>query len=197
MNNFWDKRYNTKEYVYGEAPNEFVKKKLTGLRPGKILFPAEGEGRNAVYAAQLGWDVTAFDLSVEGKYKALNLASKQGVDINYQVLGYEKAEFEPAYFDCICLVFAHMPSAVRRHTHKKLISFLKPGGVLMLEAFSKKQIDKNSGGPSNQDLLFSEQELKEDFSELSELNFEETEAVLNEGPFHQGTASLIRVTGIK
>lgn len=197
MSNFWDERYNTEEYVYGEAPNEFLQKKLAHLKPGKILFPAEGEGRNAVYAAKLGWDVSAFDISVEGQNKALNLAAKKGVSIKYEILGFENANFEPVSFDCICLVFAHMPSEVRRNMHKKLISFLKPGGLLILEAFSKKQLGKNSGGPSNLDLLFSEQELKEDFYELNEINFEETETILNEGPFHQGTASLIRVIGKK
>lgn len=197
MSNFWDERYNTEEYVYGEAPNEFLRKKLTHLKPGKILFPAEGEGRNAVYAAELGWNVTAFDLSVEGKNKALNLASKKGVTISYEILSFEDANFESEFFDCICLVFAHMPSAVRCTMHKKLISFLKPGGLLILEAFSKKQLGKTSGGPSNLDLLFSEQELRKDFSEMNELMFEETESVLNEGPFHQGTASVIRVVGRK
>ena len=82
---FWDERYRSEQYVYGETPNKYLAGKLAGLKPGKILFPADGEGRNGVYAATLGWEVFAFDQSAEGKRKAEQLAAKKGVHINYAV----------------------------------------------------------------------------------------------------------------
>lgn len=197
MNDFWNDRFGTKEYAYGEAPNSFIKQELAKLKPGRILFPAEGEGRNAVYAATLGWDVTAFDPSLAGKKKAELLAAKHNTQIDYQILGYENVNFPVEHFDCIVLVFAHMPPAKRNEYHKKLTSFLKPGGKLILEGFSKEQIKNNTGGPQNLAMLFSKQELQNDFSEFSEKYISETETVLNEGPYHQGTASVIRVVGIK
>ncbi len=83
MKDFWNERYAAREYVYGKKPNQYFKKNIDGLTPVKILLPCKGEGRNAVYAAQKGWDVEAIDFSVEGKKKALSLALKNNVSINY------------------------------------------------------------------------------------------------------------------
>jgi len=197
MNDFWNKRFATKEYAYGEAPNNFVVEELEKLKSGKILFPAEGEGRNAVYAATQGWHVTAFDPSIEGKKKADFLAAKHKVEIDYQLAGYENVEFANESFDCIVLVFAHMPPTKRCEYHRKISSFLKPGGVLIHEGFSKDQIDRKTGGPQNIDMLFSQEELHNDFSEFTKLSIVETETTLDEGPYHQGMASVIRVLGKK
>lgn len=197
MNDFWNKRYSTKEFAYGEAPNQFVLEELGKLKPGNVLFPAEGEGRNAVYAATQGWEVTAFDPSKEGKKKADFLASKHNLDIDYQIAGYEHVDFEKESFDCIVLVFAHMPPSKRNEWHKKLSSFLKPGGVIIIVGFSKDQIKRKTGGPQNIDMLFSEEELNTDFIEFSELVITETDTILDEGPFHQGLASVIRLIGKK
>jgi len=197
MNNFWNERYSEEEYAYGENPNEFVKHELQKIKPGKALFPAEGEGRNAVYTATLGWEVTAFDPSTEGKRKAELLADNNNVSIEYIIAGYENIELPKAHFDCLILVFAHVPSAIRPGIHKKLSSFLKPGGNLILEAFSKEQINYKTGGPQNPDYLFSEKDLYNDFDGFSELKINVTEKQLNEGPFHQGVASVIRVIAKK
>jgi ubiquinone/menaquinone biosynthesis C-methylase UbiE len=197
MNDFWNERFGNKEYAYGEQANEFVQQELKKLPPWKILFPAEGEGRNAVFAATLGWEVTAFDPSIEGKKKADLLAKKKGVQINYIIETYENMSFQKEQFDCIALVFAHMHPLKRKEYHNKLITFLKPGGMLILEGFSKKQIYNTTGGPRNIEMLFSEQELQMDFSSFSKINFVETTRNLDEGTFHQGNASVIQVIGIK
>ncbi|WP_340113204.1 class I SAM-dependent methyltransferase [Maribellus mangrovi] len=197
MNDFWNQRYSSIEYAYGEAPNEFVKVQLSKLQPGTILFPAEGEGRNAVYAALQNWKVSAFDSSSEGRKKAFQLAKKYNVNIDYRITTYEEVNFQTESFDCVVLVFAHMPPAKRSEYHQKLWSFLKPGGTLLLEGFHKNQIFRNSGGPKNIDMLFSEAELSNDFSAASELSVSETETELNEGKFHRGTASIIRVIARK
>ena len=89
MNNPWTKRWNDRysneEFAYGEEPNNYLKEQLEKLNPGTILFPAEGEGRNAVFAAKLGWEVWAFDISAEGKDKAMKLVATNNVAIDYQV----------------------------------------------------------------------------------------------------------------
>ncbi|WP_346857548.1 methyltransferase domain-containing protein [uncultured Draconibacterium sp.] len=197
MNDFWNERYSTAEFAYGEAPNKFLADELKTRKPGTILFPAEGEGRNAVYAATQGWNVTAFDPSIEGQKKAKLLADKYNTTIEYLLNGYEDIEFSPDSFDCIVLIFAHMPPLKRNSWHRKLTKYLKPGGTLLLEGFSKRQIENESGGPKNIDMLFSKEELESDFKHLAELKITETEYDLNEGPFHQGNASVIRVIGTK
>lgn len=197
MSEFWNQRYAADEYAYGTRPNLFFKEQIEKLQPGSVLFAAEGEGRNAVFAAQLGWSVTAFDLSTEGKRKAGNLASGNGVNISYLVAGYEDVSFEPESFDCIVLVFAHMPAEKREEYHRRLMSFLKLGGTMILEGFSKEQINFNSGGPRDLKMLFSKAELESDFNQLSDLNIEEEEIELDEGPFHQGKAAVIRLIGKK
>ncbi len=197
MKEFWNERYGTGVYAYGTEPNQFYKNLISDMRPGKILFPAEGEGRNAVFAATLGWEVTAFDVSSEGKRKADWLASANKVQIDYRIDSYETISFPENYFDCIVLIFAHIGPLKRFEYHKKLISFLKPGGMLIVEGFSKKQINNNSGGPRDIDMLYSAEELKTDFQSLSEIKILETDTNLDEGPFHKGVASVIRVVGKK
>lgn len=197
MNDFWNERYATQEYAYGIEPNQYFKEQLKKLIPGKILFPAEGEGRNAVYAAKSGWEVFAFDPSTEGKRKAENLAIANGVSIDYQIAGYENVHYTPHFFDCIVLIFAHTHPLKRTDVHQKLTSYLKPGGTLILEGFSKSQISHNSGGPRDVKMLFSKEEMEFDFSHLSKLKINEVEVDLNEGQFHQGKAAVIRILGVK
>lgn len=197
MNDFWNQRFGGDEYAYGTQPNEFYKEQLEKLEPGKILFPAEGEGRNAVYAATQGWNVAAFDPSTEGKRKAELLALSKNVSIEYLTSDYENIHFPEETFDCVVLIFAHMHPLKRNEYHKKLASYLKPGGTLILEGFAKKQIFNKTGGPQNIDMLFSKEELENDFSGFSNLEITETEVNLDEGAFHRGTAAVIRVLGKK
>ena len=197
MSEFWNQRYAAEEFAYGTDPNLFFKEQLEKIKKGKILLPAEGEGRNAVFAASLDWDVTAFDISTEGKRKAGELAARNKVSFNYLIADYENIQFEPATFDCIALIFAHMPADKRTEYHQKMLSFLKPGGFVLLEGFSKKQINYSSGGPRDFRMLYSKAELETDFQQLSILQIKEVETELNEGGFHNGTAALVRLVGKK
>ncbi len=163
----------------------------------ELLLPAEGEGRNALFAASIGWDVTAFDSSIEAKRKAELLAKNKNVSIKYLVADFENFEADENFFDCIALIFAHTPEETRKHVHPKLINYLKPGGVLILEGFSKKQINFNSGGPKNIEMLFSKETLLDDFSMLHEIALEEKEVELSEGDYHNGKASVISLVGYK
>jgi len=195
MKKFWNKRYAQTDFVYGTEPNEFFKQQLLKLTPGKILLPAEGEGRNAVWAAKTGWIVYAFDSSIEAKKKAEKWAKYNNVQINYQLSTYEEAKYPNDFFDAIAFIYAH--STTRSANHKKMLQFLKPNGTIILEGFSKKQINNSSGGPRNIDMLFSEEELHSDFTACQDIKTWEEDIELYEGIHHSGKASVIRLIGQK
>jgi len=197
MKGLWNDRYSKKEYAYGTEPNAFLKSQLLKLRPGKILFPAEGEGRNSVFAATLGWDVVAFDNSIEGRRKALELAAIREVSIDYRLESYDEFEDRAGTYDAIGLVFAHASAAHRASYHQKFIQLLKPGGRIILEGFSTKQLGNTSGGPKIIEMLFDEAILRDDFGSLTEIEITEADTELNEGVFHTGSASVIRLIGTK
>ena len=202
LKEFWNERYMSDDYAFGEAPNEYLKSMLTTLPPGKILFPAEGEGRNAVFAASLGWDVSAFDVSEEGKRKADLLAQKNGVAINYIVSSMEDINYPQESFDAIALIYAHFNQHVRSIFHQKLAQLLKPGGHIILESFSKEHLQYNRlnpavGGPTDESLLYSIDEIKQDFSAFTALELVQKEIELQEGLYHVGKGSVIRFFGAK
>jgi len=202
MNQKWDERYKDNEFAYGTEPNVFFKEWLLEFEPGKILMPADGEGRNGVFAAQLNWNVTSFDLSAEGQQKALKLAKENNVSLDYIVGDLEQLEFEKNYFDAIGLIYAHFSAETKSKLHKKLNDYLKPGGIVIFEAFSKRHLDLKKanpkvGGPDNSNDLFSTAEILADFEKFEILYLEEEEIILNEGKFHVGTGSVIRFVGKK
>lgn len=202
MKEFWNQRYGAKEYAYGVEPNQFLKEELERIKPGKALFPAEGEGRNAVFAAKLGWEVFAFDISESGKLKAEKLAGLEGVSLDYQVGTLEEMNYEKESFDLIVLIFAHFPKPIRSLIHAGLLELLKPGGLVILEGFSKAHLafstaNPKAGGPKEISMLFSREELMEDFASLQEISLDEIEVFLSEGEFHQGQSSVIRMIGQK
>ncbi|MEO0338336.1 MAG: class I SAM-dependent methyltransferase, partial [Bacteroidota bacterium] len=167
---FWNQRYSANDYAYGKAPNVFFAEQLRQLTPGKILLPADGEGRNSVFAATLGWEAIAFDISSEGKQKAEQLANEKNVSIEYLVGDLESLDLAPQSFDAMALIYAHFPPAIKSKYHQLLQKYLKPGGIVILEAFSKTHLhyrDKNPkvGGPNNLGMLFSEAEIEEDFKD--------------------------------
>jgi len=197
MDNTWDERYSREEYIYGTEPNEFLKSKLAALKPGCILFPAEGEGRNAVYAASLGWETHAFDLSVEGQKKALRLASSKNISINYWIQSLANWNPEPDQYDCIALIFVHLPEGLRQQVHQSALRALKPGGTLILEAFTPNQLPRTSGGPKIAELLYTKEQIENDFASIETKLLQETQVNLNEGQLHQGLADVIQFLGYK
>ena len=198
----WNDRYSKDEFAYGEQPNNYLKEQLEKLNIGSILFPAEGEGRNAVYAAKLGWAVSAFDISIEGKNKALRLAEANKVKIDYQVGELQTLTYQPDQFDAIALIYAHFPADIKSLYHKTLDKYLRKGGVIIFEAFSKKHIDyiskdENVGGPKDIASLFSIDEIKSDFVNYDFKELAEAVIELHEGLFHNGQGSVIRFVGQK
>lgn len=176
--------------------------KIADLKPGKILLPAEGEGRNAVYAAMKGWKVTCFDISENGMKKAERLAEKNGVHIKYILSSVDDIELKDQSFDAIALIFAHFPIGARQIYHKKFSACLKPQGHLILEAFSKKhhQFQKSNpkaGGPREESMLYDTRMLISDFPDYDLLELYETDVELDEGLYHVGKASVVRFFGRK
>ena len=202
MKAFWDDRYNQEEWAYGEEPNAFVKDRLPMFKPGKILFPAEGEGRNAVYAAQLGWDVSAFDYSVSGKKKAQKLAALKNVNIDYQTKAFLEEDYEAESFDAICNVFVHFEPELKTKMHKRLDQYLKKGGLFIMEVYSKEhrlinRLNPAVGGPPNEDHMYSIDEIKQDFSNYEIIELKKELVELKEGLYHVGESSVLRFIGRK
>lgn len=192
---FWNERYQNNETVYGLLPNVFFKHCIDKINTGKLLLPAEGEGRNAVYAAKNGWDVTAFDYSEVAKEKALKMAMSHQVTFVYQTTNFLSFQAETASMDAVALIYAHMPPEIRSEFHHKVAYWVKKGGYVILEAFNPLQLELQSGGPKDVSMLYTQEMLKNDFPEHDwkiEL-LETTETELSEGPFHEGKAQVIRL----
>jgi len=203
MKEMWDDRYAENKYAYGTEPNVFFKESLNKYNlNGTILFPAEGEGRNAIYAAKKGLETFAFDISIEGKNKALQLAEKENVKLHYEIGDFFELNLLNKKFDVSALIFAHFPPNILTKYHTKIAELIKPNGYIILEGFSKNHLElqketPNAGGPKNIDFLFSIDMIKNDFKDFEILLLEEKEIKLDEGKFHQAKSKVIRFIGKK
>ncbi|XP_040583797.1 uncharacterized protein [Lepeophtheirus salmonis] len=198
----WDLRYSEKEYAFGEGPNLFFKSELEKLTSGKLLLPAEGEGRNGVFAAKIGWDVIAFDKSVQGKVKAEALAQSQGVSLKYNICDIAEVSYENDQFDALGFIYLHFPKEDKKKNYQRLFPFLKKGGYVIAEMFSDKHLpyrekNPNVGGPHNFEFLFSRAEIEDIFEGFEILFLKEEIVDLKEGKYHNGTGSVFRLLALK
>ncbi len=199
----WNTRYASTDYAYGKAPNTFFKSVLDKHHfAGKILLPAEGEGRNAVYAAQKGLEVFAFDTSIEGQKKAFKLAIEQNVTINYEVGEFFELELIKEKFDVAALIYAHFPPLILTKYYQKVAELIQPNGFLILEGFSTRHLSLRAanpkvGGPGMIEMLFSEDTIKNNFPNFEIIQLEEVEVELKEGLYHNGIGKVIRFVGKK
>lgn len=193
----WNERFSRPGYAYGKEPNAFFKEAIDKLTPGRMLLIGEGEGRNAVYAATLGWQVDAFDFSQAAKNKALELAEENKVKINYNVQNLQ--EFSPSanYYDAAGIIFVHLEEELRSRVNQKIISSLKPGGRVIIEVFEKDQLAYNSGGPKDPALLYSLEDIVSEFTDLDFQHLSKELIQLNEGEYHSGEAMVIRFIGLR
>ncbi|PVD51530.1 SAM-dependent methyltransferase [Terrimonas sp.] len=193
---FWDQRYTDNETLYGNKPNNFFKLFIDLHKPGTLLLPAEGEGRNAIYAASKGWQVDAFDYSEVAKAKALANAKVANVHINYWVADIDAFKATKQY-DAVALIYTHVPPDIRKKFHAEMMKSLNSTGFLILEAFGKEQLALSSGGPKDEAMLYDAPSLCNDFRLLHILNCEQKHVFLEEGKFHYGEASVLRLSGQK
>jgi SAM-dependent methyltransferase len=197
MSNPWDERYSSEDYVYGESPNVFFADYLRKLQPGTLLLPCEGEGRNAVFAANHGWQVLAFDGSEVGRSKALQLAAKNNIIFEYQIADATTVKYAQGSLDVVAFIYAHFPPSIRQTIHKNAVVWLKLGGKIILEAFNPLQLNNSSGGPKDSAMPYTVAMLEEDFAGLHFELLETLETTLAEGKYHEGKADVIRMVGVK
>ena len=197
MKEHWDQRYAESKYIYGTAANLFFEEQLARCKPASILLPGDGEGRNAAHAARQGWKVDAFDYSDQAVENAQEFLKSQNVEVDLYLSSILDHETVQEKYDVIGFFYLHLHSKDRPLAHRFLSDSIKPGGVLILEVFSKLQLGRGTGGPRNEDMLYSLAEIRNDFREFDSLILEELEAELSEGELHKGKAMLIRFVGVK
>ena len=190
---FWDERYGGDVYAYGREPNEHLRAEAARIPSGPVLCLAEGEGRNAVFLAERGHDVTAVHFSREGIRKTELLAKERGVSVR-AVLA-DLATFVPERSDYagVVAIFAHLPPDVRKRVHGWVASALRPGGVFVLEAYTPAQLAHGSGGPKNPELLMTLDGLRAELAPLVIDVGREVEREIHEGAFHGGPSATVQV----
>ena len=193
----WDERFDTEDYVYGRKPNNFLTEQANKIPKGRVLSLAEGEGRNAVYLAGLGYEVTALDASKVGLKKTQKLAKESGVRVHTLHTDIAHYVIEPQSWQGIIAIYCHLPSDLRRRIHREIVAGLAPGGVYIMESFSKDQLRYGTGGPREPDRLVDIEMMKRELQGLKFQHALKTERHLDEGEHHSGLASLVQVVGVK
>lgn len=194
---FWDDRYKSQEYVFGKEPNDFLKENFHYIPQGKVLFLAEGEGRNSVYLAEQGYDTVGVDLSQVGLDKAQRLASQRGVKIQTILADLAKYEIEPDCWEGVVSIFCHLLPGQRKALFAKVQKGLKRGGVFILEAYIPDQLQYKTGGPTDISKLISLGDLKKELPELNFIYAKELVRDVIEGAAHTGKAAVVQLVGLK
>jgi SAM-dependent methyltransferase len=200
MKDFWNARYAEADFAYGTEPNEFLQVQSTKIPLGRVLCIAEGEGRNAVYLATQGYQVTAVDQSAVGLEKTRQLGKQHKVEIETIEADLQDFNIQPGAWDGIVSISAHLPPAIRKKLHTQVVEGLKPGGVLILEAYTPRQLEMpGTGGPpaTQIDMFMSLSELTLELQGLDFILAQETERVFNEGKYHQGAGAVVQLVAIK
>ena len=190
---FWNQRYSEENFAYGEEPNAFVAAVADRLPPGRALEIGCGQGRNAVFLAQQGLTVTGVDSSEIGLERGAELAARRHVDVEWMKV--DLNSFEPGHgcWEVIVSTFVHLPPDLRRDVHRKLVEALHPGGVLVLEAYTPKQLDYGTGGPPVLAMLVSLEDLRADFEGLEFEHGVEFVRPVREGRYHVGDGAVVQV----
>jgi SAM-dependent methyltransferase len=193
----WDERYSADEYVFGKEPNRFLAENFARIPKGKVLCLAEGEGRNAVFLARQGYDVTAVDASAVGLAKARRLAEEHGVQVRW--ICADLAGYDPGVdqWDGIVSIFCHLSPDVRRTLHARLPGALKRGGVLLLEAYTPAQLAYRTGGPSNVERMMTASDLATELPGLVFHRLQELEREIVEGKYHHGMSAVVQLIAEK
>lgn len=189
----WNERYGAPGYAYGTEPNDFLASVASRIPPGRVLSLADGEGRNGVFLATLGFDVTAVDSSPVGLAKARQLAASRDVSITTIVADLAEYDMVPDSCEGIVSIFCHLPPPLRRKVHAQVVRALVPGGLFVLEAYTVEQLKFGTGGPSNAELLPSLEALRSELEGLEFLHGVEIEREVHEGVHHAGLSAVVQV----
>jgi len=195
----WDQRFSEPGFLFGTEPNAWLASQRALFEPGKrALAVADGEGRNSVWMAQLGLQVDAFDISPVGMAKARALAERQGVAVNYHVSDCEGWNWEPGVYDYVVGIFIQFADpAMRERLFANMVRALKPGGYLLLQGYTPRQLEYKTGGPGIVEHLYTPELLRAEFADLRIVELREYEAELAEGSRHIGPSALIGMVAQK
>lgn len=195
----WNKRFGTADYIFGTEPNEWLRAHAHVWRSGqRVLCVADGEGRNSVWLAAQGLRVDAYDISEVGVAKARQLAVARGVDVNHTVADCDSFQYERGAYDGAVLIFVQFADpAMRERQFAQIKGCLKPGGILILQGYTPKQLDYKTGGPPQVSHLYTEELLRGALSDFEVLELREYQAELKEGDRHSGMSALIGVVARK
>jgi 2-polyprenyl-3-methyl-5-hydroxy-6-metoxy-1,4-benzoquinol methylase len=190
---FWDARFSATDYVYGEAPNDFLASVIDRLPRGRALSLGDGEGRNGVALARAGFTVTTVDASSAGVAKARALAEKSGVTIEALHADLNDHSIAEGAWEVIVSVFCHLPAPLRQKVHRQVVRGLAPGGAFVLEAYTPAQLAYSTGGPKDRAMLYTLDDLRDDLAGLEIVHGVEIERDVREGTFHTGHAAVVQV----
>lgn len=195
----WDQRYGEPGFAYGTEANDFLAANAERYLPrgGEILCLAEGEGRNAVFLARLGYRVTGVDASAVGLEKAEKLAAQHGVRLHTVVADLGHFDLGLARWDGIVSIWCHTPAELRGRLHRSVVAALRPGGAFLLEAYTPKQLEYKTGGPRTAELLMSLDAVRDELAGLDFLVAEERIREIHEGKYHDGTSAVLQVIARK
>ena len=193
----WEQRYGADHYIFGTDPNDFLRDHVGSLPVGPTLCLAEGEGRNAVFLAGTGREVHSVDLTEAGVAKTLQLAEQRGVRVAAVVGDLAQFGLGIARWSAIVSIFAHMPPAIRRDLHRRVVAALAPGGVFLLEAYTPAQIGRGTGGPNVPEMTMTLAGLREELVGLEFVHGAELERDVIEGPGHTGFGAVVQVIARK
>jgi SAM-dependent methyltransferase len=189
----WDAHFSRPDYLYGTAPNAWLESQRTLFAPGQTaLAVADGEGRNSVWLARQGLAVDAFDISPVGVAKARELARAAGVAVQFHVSDCDAWPWAPQSYDHVAAIFVQFADPpLRQRLFANMARALKPGGHLILQGFTPKQIEYNPNGPGLIDHLYTEALLRSSFAALDIIDLQSYDAVINEGRQPPGPSALI------
>ena len=188
----WDERFAQAEPVYGEEPNAYLRAQAHRLTPGcKVLVPGDGYGRNGIWLARQGFRVTTVDLSPIGVERARQSAQAAGLAMTIEEADLATWTWPVGEFDAVASIFLHLPPDLRPRIHLQMLATLKPGGLLVIEAFTPAQLQHSSGGPRQVELLYTAEILRGDFAAADALELLEVEINLDEGRLHKGRAAVV------
>ncbi|MED1567808.1 class I SAM-dependent methyltransferase [Bacillus paramycoides] len=194
MNNFWDDRFKSDEYFYGEEPNTFIQEQAFRLvNHNKVIAFAEGEGRNAVFLTRQGHEVIAIDYSEGGLEKTKKLAVKHNVKVHTKKVDLLADSLPANEFDAAIMVFGHFHTDNQRMILNKMIHTIKPGGLIMIEVYSKQQLNYGTGGPKDIDMLYDPIDILTWCEGHEVIHFFNGEQERIEGKGHTGLAHVIQV----
>jgi len=195
----WDERFDTPDFVFGTEPNIYLARQAHRLTPGqRALAVADGEGRNSVWMARQGLLVDAFDISTVGVAKARQLARDAGVEVGYSVCDCSAWQWQDDTYDVVAAIFVQFADpALRARLFAGMTATLRPGGLLILQGYTPKQLEYKTGGPGVLDNLYTEPMLRSAFATLEILELEEYEAELGEGKRHTGRSALVGMVARK